>query len=55
GIDNVYETQYDVPFSEDVNTYDDDDDDDDDFLVDKENEIVDLDIDVHLFGISMDC
>nr|GEV16086.1 hypothetical protein [Tanacetum cinerariifolium] len=33
---------------------DDDDDVDEDFLVDKENEIVEPDVDVHLFGISMD-
>ncbi|GJY49808.1 hypothetical protein Tco_0439764 [Tanacetum coccineum] len=33
---------------------DDDDDDDEDFLVDEENEIVEPDVDVHLFGISMD-
>nr|GEZ43813.1 transposase, MuDR, MULE transposase domain protein [Tanacetum cinerariifolium] len=31
-----------------------DDDDDEDFLVDEENEIVNPDVDVHLFGISMD-
>ncbi|GKA18013.1 hypothetical protein Tco_0697850 [Tanacetum coccineum] len=30
------------------------DDDDDDFLVDEENKIVEPDVDVHLFGISMD-
>nr|GEU55156.1 hypothetical protein [Tanacetum cinerariifolium] len=33
---------------------DDDDDDDEDFLVDEENKIVEPDVDVHLFGISMD-
>ncbi|GKC18858.1 hypothetical protein Tco_1021008 [Tanacetum coccineum] len=32
---------------------DDDDDVDEDFLVDEENEIVEPDVDVHLFGISM--
>nr|GEV34473.1 hypothetical protein [Tanacetum cinerariifolium] len=32
----------------------DDDDVDEDFLVDEENEIVEPDVDVHLFGISMD-
>nr|GEV65872.1 transposase, mutator type [Tanacetum cinerariifolium] len=32
----------------------DDDDVDEDFLVNKENEIVEPDVDVHLFGISMD-
>ncbi|GJU09594.1 ribosomal RNA small subunit methyltransferase [Tanacetum coccineum] len=49
GIDSVYETQYDVQSSEDAGT-----DDDDDFLVDEENEIIEPDVDVHLFGISMD-
>nr|GEY21266.1 hypothetical protein [Tanacetum cinerariifolium] len=48
GID----TTYDVQSSEDAGT--DDDDKDEDFLVDEENEIVDPDVDVHLFGISMD-
>ncbi|GJU81283.1 hypothetical protein Tco_1283648 [Tanacetum coccineum] len=52
GIDNAYETQYDVQSSEDAGI--DDDDDDDDFLVDEENEIVEPDVDVHLFGISID-
>nr|GEY38635.1 shikimate O-hydroxycinnamoyltransferase [Tanacetum cinerariifolium] len=33
---------------------DDDDDVDEDFLVDEENDIVESDVDVHLFGISMD-
>ncbi|GJY71261.1 heat stress transcription factor B-4-like protein, partial [Tanacetum coccineum] len=33
---------------------DDDDEEDDDFLVDEENEIVKLDVDVHMFGISKD-
>ncbi|GJX88114.1 hypothetical protein Tco_0340128 [Tanacetum coccineum] len=53
------ETQYELPVFEvpvskepDVDTYD--DDEDDDFLVDEENEIVEPDVDVHLFGISMD-
>ncbi|GKB88972.1 heat stress transcription factor B-4-like protein [Tanacetum coccineum] len=34
--------------------HDDDDDVDEDFLLDEENEIVEPDVDVHLFGISMD-
>ncbi|GKB01858.1 hypothetical protein Tco_0829902, partial [Tanacetum coccineum] len=54
GIDTAYETEYDVQSSEDAGTDDDDDDVDEDFLVDKENEIVEPDVDVHLFGISMD-
>ncbi|GKD15221.1 hypothetical protein Tco_1199628 [Tanacetum coccineum] len=49
GIDSAYETKYDVHSSKDAGTYD-----DDDFLVDKENEIVECDVDVHFFGISMD-
>ncbi|GJT37155.1 putative transposase, mutator type, MULE transposase domain protein [Tanacetum coccineum] len=53
GIDTAYETEYDVQSSEDAGT-DDDDDVDEDFLVDEENEIVEPDVDVHLFGISMD-
>ncbi|GKF17438.1 hypothetical protein Tco_0062356, partial [Tanacetum coccineum] len=53
GIDIAYETEYDVQSSEDVGT-DNNDDVDDDFLVDEENEIVEPDVDVHLFGISMD-
>nr|GEW36588.1 hypothetical protein [Tanacetum cinerariifolium] len=53
GIDTAYETEYDVQSSKDVGT-DDDDDVDEDFLVDEENEIVEPDVDVHLFGISMD-
>ncbi|GJU20250.1 hypothetical protein Tco_1153592 [Tanacetum coccineum] len=53
GIDTIYETEYDVQSSEDAGT-DDYDDVDEDFLVDKENEIIEPDIDVHLFGISMD-
>ncbi|GJY37020.1 hypothetical protein Tco_0422398 [Tanacetum coccineum] len=52
GIDTTYETEYDVQSSEDAGT-DDDDDVDKDFLVDEENEIVEPDVDVHLFGISM--
>ncbi|GJY66302.1 putative transposase, mutator type, MULE transposase domain protein [Tanacetum coccineum] len=52
GIDIAYETKYDVQSSEDAGT--DDDDEDEDFLVDEENEIVEPDVDVHLFGISMD-
>ncbi|GJZ87940.1 retrovirus-related pol polyprotein from transposon TNT 1-94 [Tanacetum coccineum] len=50
GINSAYETQYDIQSSEDACT---NDDDDDDFLVDEENEIVESDVDVHLFGISM--
>ncbi|GJV99935.1 hypothetical protein Tco_1555187 [Tanacetum coccineum] len=49
-IGTSYESQYDVQYSEDVSI----DDDDDDLLVDEENEIVESDVDVHLFGISMD-
>ncbi|GKE66379.1 hypothetical protein Tco_1520540, partial [Tanacetum coccineum] len=52
GRDTAYETEYDVHSSEDAGTND--DDVDEDFLVDKENEIVEPDVDVHLFGISMD-
>ncbi|GKG36938.1 hypothetical protein Tco_0447111, partial [Tanacetum coccineum] len=40
--------------SEDAGTNDDDAEDDDDFLVDEKNKIVEPDVDVHLFGISMD-
>nr|GEX34456.1 hypothetical protein [Tanacetum cinerariifolium] len=41
--------------SKDAGTDDDDDDDvDEDFLVDEENEIVEHDVDVYLFGISRD-
>ncbi|GKA38150.1 heat stress transcription factor B-4-like protein, partial [Tanacetum coccineum] len=54
GIDTAYETEYDVQSSEDAGIDDDDDDVDEDFLVDEENEIVEPDVDVHLFGISMD-
>nr|GEX74704.1 transposase, MuDR, MULE transposase domain protein [Tanacetum cinerariifolium] len=55
GIETTYETEYDVQYSEDAGTDDDDDDDDVDkyFLVDEENEIVEPDVDVHLFDISM--
>ncbi|GKF49239.1 hypothetical protein Tco_0142490, partial [Tanacetum coccineum] len=52
--DITYETEYDVQSSEDAGTDDDDDDVDEYFLVDEENEIVERDVDVHLFGISMD-
>ncbi|GKC05468.1 hypothetical protein Tco_0997078 [Tanacetum coccineum] len=52
-IDTTYKTEYDVQSSEDAGTYN-DDDVDEDFLVDKENEIVEPDVNVHLFGISMD-
>ncbi|GJW58510.1 putative RNA-directed DNA polymerase [Tanacetum coccineum] len=54
GIDIAYETEYDVQSSEDAGTDDDDDDEEEDFLVDEENEIVEPDVDVHLFGISTD-
>nr|GEW14291.1 putative reverse transcriptase domain-containing protein [Tanacetum cinerariifolium] len=50
--DTKYETEYDVQSSEDAGT--DDDDVDEDLLVDEENEIVEPDVDVHLFVISMD-
>ncbi|GKC20025.1 hypothetical protein Tco_1022175, partial [Tanacetum coccineum] len=53
GIDTAYETKYDVQSSEDAGIND-DDDVDEDFLVDEENEIIEPDVDVHLFGISMD-
>ncbi|GKE66475.1 hypothetical protein Tco_1520636, partial [Tanacetum coccineum] len=53
GIDTTYETEYDVQSSEDAGT-DDYDDVDEDFLVDEENEIVEPDVDVYLFSISMD-
>ncbi|GJR51675.1 hypothetical protein Tco_1402196 [Tanacetum coccineum] len=52
GIDIAYETEYDVQSSEDTGT--DNDDENEDFLIDEENEIVELDVNVHLFGISMD-
>ncbi|GKA30364.1 hypothetical protein Tco_0716669 [Tanacetum coccineum] len=51
--DTTYETEYDVRSSEDACTND-DDDVNKDFLVDEENEIVEPDVDVHLFGISID-
>ncbi|GKF19397.1 hypothetical protein Tco_0068035 [Tanacetum coccineum] len=53
GIDTAYDTQYDVHSSEDA-SIDDDDDEDDDFLVDEESEIVETDVNVHLFGEDMD-
>nr|GEY43094.1 hypothetical protein [Tanacetum cinerariifolium] len=46
------DTEYDDQSSKDVGT--DDDDVDEDFLVDEENKIVEPDVDVCLFGISMD-
>ncbi|GKC23920.1 heat stress transcription factor B-4-like protein [Tanacetum coccineum] len=46
GIDAAYETEYDVQSNEDAGTNDDD--------VDEENEIVEPDVDVHLFGINID-
>nr|GEW85196.1 hypothetical protein [Tanacetum cinerariifolium] len=52
GIDTAHETEYDVQYSEDADTYD--DDVNEYFLVDEANEIVEPDVDVHLFGISMD-
>ncbi|GJS58106.1 heat stress transcription factor B-4-like protein [Tanacetum coccineum] len=48
GIDTVYATEYDVQSSEDTCTND-DDDVDEDFLVNEENEIVELYVDVQLF------
>ncbi|GJZ40250.1 hypothetical protein Tco_0586813 [Tanacetum coccineum] len=51
--DEGIDTEYDVQSSKDAGT-DDDDDVDGYFLVDEENEIVEPDVDVHLFGISMD-
>ncbi|GJX63497.1 heat stress transcription factor B-4-like protein [Tanacetum coccineum] len=54
GITTAYETEYDVQSSEDACIDDDDDDADEYFLVDEENEIVEPDVDVHLFGISME-
>ncbi|GKB41729.1 hypothetical protein Tco_0886671 [Tanacetum coccineum] len=53
GINSAYEIENHVASSKDAGT-DDDDNEDDDFLVDEENEIVEPDVDVHLFGISMD-
>nr|GEV29684.1 hypothetical protein [Tanacetum cinerariifolium] len=52
--DEGIDTEYDIQSSEDAGTDDDDDDVDEFFLVDKENELVEPDVDVHLFGISMD-
>nr|GEV76569.1 hypothetical protein [Tanacetum cinerariifolium] len=52
GIYTAYKTKYNVKSSEDAGTYD--DDVDEVFLVDEENEIVEPDVDVYLFGISMD-
>ncbi|GJY27663.1 putative transposase, mutator type, MULE transposase domain protein [Tanacetum coccineum] len=54
GIDTAYETEYDGQSSEDAGTDDNDDDEDEYFLVNEENEIVEFDVGVHLFGISMD-
>ncbi|GKE03594.1 hypothetical protein Tco_1395612, partial [Tanacetum coccineum] len=54
GIDTAYETEYDVQSSEDACTNNNDDDKYEDLLVDEENEIVEPDVDVYLFGISMD-
>ncbi|GKC88702.1 heat stress transcription factor B-4-like protein [Tanacetum coccineum] len=51
--DEGIDTEYDVQSSEDAGT-DDDDDVDEDFLVDEENEIVEPDVDVHLFGEDVD-
>nr|GEV83960.1 hypothetical protein [Tanacetum cinerariifolium] len=52
--DEGIDTEYDVQSSEDAGTNDDDDNLGKDFLVDEENEIVEPDVDVNLFGISMD-
>ncbi|GJS66833.1 heat stress transcription factor B-4-like protein [Tanacetum coccineum] len=46
--------QYNGKFDESAPSTDDDDDVDEDFLVDEENKIVEPDVDIHLFGISMD-
>ncbi|GJU66901.1 heat stress transcription factor B-4-like protein [Tanacetum coccineum] len=51
--DEGLDTEYDVQSSEDAGTYD-DDVADEDFLVDEENGILEPDVDVHLFFISMD-
>nr|GEW09972.1 hypothetical protein [Tanacetum cinerariifolium] len=51
--DERIDTEYDVQSSEDACT-DDNDDVEKDFLVDEENEIVEPDVDAHLFVISMD-
>ncbi|GKE65245.1 hypothetical protein Tco_1519406 [Tanacetum coccineum] len=53
--DEGINTEYDVQSSKDAGTDDDDDDDVDEyFLVVEENEIVEPDVDVYLFGISID-
>nr|GFB14206.1 hypothetical protein [Tanacetum cinerariifolium] len=49
GIDTAYKTEYDVQSSENART--DDDDDEENFLVYEENEIVEPDVDVHLFDV----
>ncbi|GJX76976.1 hypothetical protein Tco_0323787 [Tanacetum coccineum] len=55
GIDSAYETQYHVDYSKDAGADDNGDDDVDyDLLVDEENEIIEPDVDVHLFGIGKD-
>ncbi|GKG53213.1 hypothetical protein Tco_0552481, partial [Tanacetum coccineum] len=47
------QVEYDVDGIDSANVgIDDDDEEDDDFLVDKENKIVKLDVDVHMFGCS---
>nr|GEU54222.1 reverse transcriptase domain-containing protein [Tanacetum cinerariifolium] len=51
-VDTAYESKYDIYSSKDAST--DDDDEDEDFLVDEENKILEPDVDVYLFGISMD-
>ncbi|GJW71190.1 ribosomal RNA small subunit methyltransferase [Tanacetum coccineum] len=53
GIYIAYKTKYEGQSSEHAGK-DDDDDEDDYFLVDEKNKIVKPDVDVHLFGISMD-
>ncbi|GKD54167.1 hypothetical protein Tco_1287554, partial [Tanacetum coccineum] len=53
GINSAYEIENHVASSKDAGTND-DDNEDDDFLVDEENEIIEPDVDVYLFGISMD-
>ncbi|GKC36587.1 heat stress transcription factor B-4-like protein [Tanacetum coccineum] len=53
--DEGIDIEYDVQSSENAGTDDDDDDDVDRyFLVDEENEIVEPDVDVHLFGEDVD-
>nr|GEZ97890.1 hypothetical protein [Tanacetum cinerariifolium] len=55
GIDIAYETEYVVQSSKDACIDDDDDGDEEEyFLVHKENKIVEPNVDVHFFGISMD-